>query len=312
MDGGVVHWDHIPKEYLRRTLPIQTSKGCGYRCRFCTYWKLLPGVHHKTIESLRKEFRALKGLGEVEHVEVIDDNFTSDPEQMDQILKMMIEEDLPFSWSSHARCDAITQERARLMKNSGCEFVEMGLESGSQVMLDRMGKGVKVEQMRKAIGILNDAGIDSVGFFILGFPGETEETIQKTIDFIETSGLPYYQFMLFSYSSSMLIAKEREKYGLYGLARAWRHNSMDAITASRYFKKIFAEIKGSLTDGQMSTREAFKLLRGEGYSRFQIKELFRLSNALNRIRIMDGDQSAGDPSYKRILDDMEKIISLNH
>jgi hypothetical protein len=162
----------------------------------------------------------------VRHIRFTDDNFTASEERLRQVCGMMIEEDLPFGWSSFARPDAITGEIAALMNRSGCEFLEMGIESGNDGMLRRMGKGFGIDTAKKAIDHVKGHGIDASGAFILGYPGETEETIQQTIDLINQSGLSYYRLNFFYYSGSMLLHRQRGKHGMTGLGWAWKHNTI--------------------------------------------------------------------------------------
>ena len=108
----------------------------------------------------------------------------------------------------------------------------MGIESGSQTILDNMDKRLEREQSMAAIRMLNDNGIVARGSFIVGYPGETERTFMETVDLINGSRLPYYHPYLFYYSRNTLIHREREAFGLEGLGLAWRHRSMDAVEAA--------------------------------------------------------------------------------
>ena len=303
LDHEYVQWDRIDPGYMRRSLPISTSRGCLYRCRFCTYRNFFRGVKYKSLEALRSELKSIPRDGSVRHIRFTDDNFTASAERLRQVCEMMIEENFPFGWSSFARPDAITGETAALMSQSGCDFLEMGIESGNEGMLRRMGKGFGIDAVKRAIDHLNSHGIDVSGAFILGYPGEREETIQQTIDFINQSGLSYYRLNFFYYSGSMLLYREREKHGMTGLGWAWKHNSMDAAEASAFYAHMLSNVTGAVTDGLNSTWETYKLLRGEGYPRETIYELFSLSNRLNRLRLKGGH--GWDP-HSREADDILK------
>ena len=184
MDETAIDWQEIPKAYLRHTLPVNSSRGCYYRCRFCTYHWLFPKVNYRSLEVLRQELKAVNSLGFVRHVRFTDDNFTARSDRIKAVLRMMIHEKFSFSWSSFARASALTPELVKLMKQSGCEFVDLGLESGSQIILDNMDKHLSCQQSIEAVGLLNDHGIISRGSFIIGYPGETRDTFLETIDFI--------------------------------------------------------------------------------------------------------------------------------
>jgi len=280
MDDTTITWNRVPREYLRKTLPVNTSRGCSYRCRFCTYHWLFPEVHFKSLDVLREELLQLKELEFVKHIRFTDDNFTANRTRLKSVLNMMIEEELDFTWSSFARASALTPDLVKLMKRSGCEFVDMGIESGSQIILDNMNKRLKREQSFDAIRMLNDHGIYGRGSFIIGYPGETQKTFSETIDLINSSGLPYYHPYLFYYSRNTLIHKERDRFGLEGLGLAWRHDTMDAVEASHLMSQMIPQIDEGFTDGQTYIEEIYKLLKGDGYSPQEILELFRLKREL--------------------------------
>ncbi len=280
MDQTAIDWHNIPKTYLRHTLPVNSSRGCYYRCRFCTYHWLFPKVHYRSPEVLRQELKAINSLGFIRHVRFTDDNFTARSDRIKTVLRMMIHEKFSFTWSSFARASALTPELVKLMKQSGCEFVDLGLESGSQTILDNMDKRLSCQQSLDAIRLLNDHGIISRGSFIVGYPGETHDTFFETIDFINESGLPYYQPYLFYYTANTLVHEERKALNLRGLGLAWAHETMDSVEASHLLMQMIELIPESFTDGQSYVEEIYKMLRGEGYARRDIKDLFRLKRQL--------------------------------
>ena len=166
------------------------------------------------------------------------------------------------------------------MKRSGCEFLDLGLESGSQKILDNMDKRLSSKQSFEAVRMLNDHGIISRGSFIIGYPGETRDTFFETIDFINESGLPYYQPYLFYYTANTLVHQERQERELRGLGSAWAHETMDSVEASGLLRQMIELIPESFTDGQSYVEEIYKMLRGEGYERKDIRALFRLKRKL--------------------------------
>jgi anaerobic magnesium-protoporphyrin IX monomethyl ester cyclase len=280
MDDTAIAWDKIPVHYLRKTLPVNSSRGCFYRCRFCTYHWFFPEVHYKTLDVLMEELRGIQALGFVKHVRFTDDNFTANKSRIEALLQRMIKEKFDFTWSSFVRASALSPALVRLMKASGAEFVDIGLESGSQTILNNMDKKLKSEQSFEAIRMLNDHGIYSRGSFIIGFPGETKETFSETVDFINESGLPYYHPYLFYLSQHSPIYRERDRFGLEGIGGTWRHHSMDAVEASDLMSRMITEIPRSFTDGHTYVEEIYKLLRGEGFLPDAILNFFRLKREL--------------------------------
>jgi len=307
MDQTAIAWDRIPEGYLRNILPVNSSRGCSYRCRFCTYHWLFPEVHYKSMDVLKEELRRIDALGCVKHVRFTDDNFTASKVRMKAVLEMMIAQGFGFTWSSFARASALTPELVELMRRSGCEFVDLGLESGSQTILDRMDKRLRKEQSFKAVEMLNDHGIEGRGSFIVGYPGETVDTFSETLEFINESGLPYYHPYLFYYTGNTLVHQDREALGLRGLGLAWRHDTMDSVEASRLMSQMQQRIDQSFTDGQAYVEEIYKLLRGEGYSRREIKQLFRLKRGL-QLSIKGSRANEGSSETERVLSELETLV----
>jgi len=308
MDQTAIAWDKIPERYLRSTLPLNSSRGCFYRCRFCTYHWLFPEVHYKSVPVLKEELAKIGNLGFAKHVRFTDDNFTANKTRMKEVLKMMIREKFGFTWSSFARASALTPDLVELMKESGCEFVDLGLESGSQIILDKMDKRLKREQSVNAIRMLNDQGIVSRGSFIIGYPGETKETFEETIDFICESGLPYYHPYVFYYTGNTLVHKEKDSLGLKGLGLAWKHHTMDSAEASGLLSQMVPRLEDSFTDGQAYVEEIYKLLRGEGYAPEEIRELFKRKRYLQLSLKKSQEEQGRNEKIEMIFKDLEGAI----
>jgi len=307
MDETAIPWQDIPKGYLRKILPANSSRGCFYRCRFCTYHWLFPEIYYKSIDVLREELKSINSLGFVKHIRFTDDNFTANKARLEAVLKMMLEERFSFTWSSFARAGSLSPELVERMKLSGCEFVDLGLESGSQTILDNMDKRLKVDQSIEAVKMLGDHGIYGRGSFIIGYPGETPETFSETVEFINNSGLPYYHPYLFYYSGNTLVHQERDRFGLQGLGLAWSHNSMDSVEASRLVGEMLQRIDKSFTDGQTYVEEIYKLLRGEDYGPHEIRELFGLKREL---QLAIRESGSKEPFSQKIEEALVKLESL--
>jgi radical SAM superfamily enzyme YgiQ (UPF0313 family) len=256
------------------------------------------------MEVLKDELRQIRDLGFVRHVRFADDNFTAHPGRLKAVMEMMIREDFDFSWSAFARATAISPEVVGLMKASGCEFINMGLESGSREILRNMDKRLDPGRAMDAVRLLGEQGIATLGGVIIGYPGETRDTFEETMDFIREIGLTYFHPYLFYYSQSMLVHSERERYGLEGVGWTWRHDTMDSLEASRLMAGMIPRLEQSFTDGQQKTWEAFKLLRGEGYTPEEIHDLHRLKRDL---QVTLDDPAAGSETEK-ILSELEKRV----
>ena len=307
IDDTAIEWDRIPRVYLRNTLSVMTSQGCHYRCRFCTYHRWFPRVLYKSLDVLKEELRRIRDLGFVRHVRFADDNFTANARRLKSVMEMMAREDFAFTWSAFARANTITPEVVRLMKASGCEFINMGLESGSPEILRNMDKRLDPERAMEAVRLLREQGISTLGGVIVGYPGETRDTFEQTMAFIEKSGLTYYHPYLFYYSKSMLVHRERERFGLEGVGWAWRHNTMDSVEASRLMAGMVPRLDRAFTDGQQKTWEAFKLLTGEGYSPAEVYDLHRLKRDL-QVTLDSAPTENRDRERDKILRNLESLI----
>jgi len=308
MDDTAIDWGDIPGEYLRKTLPVTSSRGCIFRCRFCTCWRLCPEVHYKSLSVLRNELRLIQDLGFVRHIRFTDDNLTGNRKRMESILDMMIGENFDFTWSTYARASAMTPKMVKLMRRAGCEFVNMGIESGSQTILDNMDKHLKRDGIIEAIKRLNDHGIYGEGGFILGYPGETPDTFKETVDLINSSRLPFYQPNLFYYSKDMLVHEDRKTFGLSGLGLSWRHHTMDSAEASQLMVDMVHIIEHGFNEPQVSVWETFRLLRGEGYRPEEIYTLLKLKRSLKLTVEAASPNQGVSPQAEEILKRIEAIV----
>jgi hypothetical protein len=221
---------------------------------------------------------------------------------------MMIKEDFDFSWSCYARANALTAELIKMMKVAGCEFVYMGIESGSQTILDNMDKRLSREAALNAIKMVNEQGIYSRGSFILGYLGETRQTFLETIDLINQSGLHYYMPYLFTYSRKSLVHEDRDRFGLRGIGHTWEQDTMDSAEASHCMSEMIKMIPRGFNDGQTYIEEIYNLLLGSGYSSNEIFELFRLKRDLQLAAEAFGSTSPFSTEVEGILSTMEAMI----
>ena len=141
-----------------------------------------------------REFKWItKELG-VKEMKFYDDGITYNYDWAKQLFNRMIKEKIDLTWNTNIRADSIDYNLAKLMKKAGCHTVNMGLESASQEILNNIKKNTTVEQMEKAVLDCKRAGLEVCGYFIIGLPGETKETVQKTINFAKKLDLDLVTF----------------------------------------------------------------------------------------------------------------------
>jgi len=165
-----------------RMLTLLSSRGCPYNCSYCFKGIVGRTYRQRSPDNIVAELRLLIQRYDIRNFYFIDDLFTLDLRRLDALLDRFIEERLDIRWQCLARVDRVTPQILRKMHRAGCRQIHYGIESGNQEVLDRVGKGITLEQVRRAIAWTAEAGIRSKGYFMLGLPGDTEETIRQTIE----------------------------------------------------------------------------------------------------------------------------------
>jgi radical SAM superfamily enzyme YgiQ (UPF0313 family) len=160
---------------------IVTSRGCPAGCKYCIkHVSYQNSVRLRSPEKLMEEMWALNKLG-IHHIHMYADLFTVNREQVVALCQLIIKEGLKITWTANSRVDYVDEELLRLMGKSGCTLISWGIESGNEMVLKKAHKGYKMEQAHKALRWAKAAGIKNWGYFIIGLPGETVDTIQETM-----------------------------------------------------------------------------------------------------------------------------------
>lgn len=180
--------------------PIMVTRGCPYPCTFCA-GSIVSGkkIRRRSIDNVLDEIITLKRDFGIKEFHIVDDNFTMDTAYAKEFLKRLIALDLGMTWAvpNGVRMDTLDEEMLKLMKEAGLYLISLGIESGSDEVLRSMKKGITTSKIRRHVKMIHDAKIDMAGFFILGFPGETAETIKQTIKF--STRLPIKRANFFTY-----------------------------------------------------------------------------------------------------------------
>ncbi|HLC66428.1 MAG TPA: radical SAM protein [Candidatus Nanoarchaeia archaeon] len=163
-------------------ISMVTGRGCPGKCTFCyqPYGTLL---RQRSPKKIFEEVQLLVEKYGVREICFYDDNFTTLKPRIREFCQLLIDADLDITWSCFSRVDWADLQLMKLMKKAGCHQVMFGVESGSQKILDNIRKQTTLERIRHAVAIAKAANIDIRAAFMFGNPGETEETMQQTIDF---------------------------------------------------------------------------------------------------------------------------------
>jgi anaerobic magnesium-protoporphyrin IX monomethyl ester cyclase len=192
---------------------IISSRGCPFTCRFCD--KTVTG----SVFRARRSYEVIEEIAElvknykIKEIKFFDDNFTYDQARVYEICDLLDKSNLKISWSCVAHAARVNKDLLIRMRRSGCWQVVFGMESGNQSILDSMRKPLTLDQSRKAAKISRQAGINVRATFILGFPGETQSTLNDTLHFAKELKLDTVSFYIFSPYPGSEIFKELKDNG---------------------------------------------------------------------------------------------------
>jgi hypothetical protein len=245
MNQHLVHWS-LFKSDIKDIVNIRTTKSCPFKCSFCSF----PGFSGKykvmDLELVERELNELRKINPHLGLDIIDDTFNIPKERFKELLRMMIRNKYEFKWYSFFKAQLADRESVRLMKAAGCVQIFAGCESGSQVILDNLVKQSKVEKYYEAFEYLHEFDILSIASFIVGFPGETEETYQETIDFINKTRPTFFRSRLWWYDRTAPVHNDRERFKLTGSGYEWNHYTMNSDKAQVLADKMVLSIKSSI------------------------------------------------------------------
>jgi anaerobic magnesium-protoporphyrin IX monomethyl ester cyclase len=171
--------------YGKLILPITTSRGCFANCSFCLAPRMAGRVFRaRSPKNVVDELELFKNLYKPDAFTFHDETFTTDKDRAIAICDEIKQRKIGLPWDCSTRVDRISKDVLVKMKEAGCQLVSFGAESGSQAILNSMRKGTTVEQNEMAIKLVREAGMVVTVSMIIGYPGETEETLEQTLNFI--------------------------------------------------------------------------------------------------------------------------------
>lgn len=174
-----------------------TSRGCPYDCVFCSVHKQQT-IRYHSVPRIMEELTILtKQLG-AKYVFFMDSLFTTTPSRVTEICEGILRQGLKIDWGCEGRVNFAAKypEVLTLMRKAGCVQIAYGIESGDEEVLTRAKKNLTIAQVEQAVSNTKAAKIESIGLFMLGLPGETEETMHKTIELSKRLPLAFAQFAI--------------------------------------------------------------------------------------------------------------------
>ncbi|UCC57632.1 MAG: cobalamin-dependent protein [Candidatus Bathyarchaeum sp.] len=169
----------------RRMLPIITSRGCPSQCSFCTTARMFgKGFRARSPKNVVDELEWLRDVHGADAFTFYDDTFTLDRKRALKICEEIRNREIGLPWDCQTRVTTVSKEILLKMREANCQQVFFGVESGCQKILDAVKKGTTVQQNEKAIRLAKDVGLFVAVSVIIGYPGETKDMLQETIDLI--------------------------------------------------------------------------------------------------------------------------------
>jgi anaerobic magnesium-protoporphyrin IX monomethyl ester cyclase len=179
-------------------LSMTGSRGCPYRCEFCSL--LYTGSNYRKRDPIKlvDEYEFLHERYGVKQIGFVDPIFPLNKKILFKFCEELMARGLhkKLVWLSETRVDRVDRESLRIMRASGCRRLLFGIESGVDLLLENVNKTFTTETTRKAVRMCREEGIDSVGLFMIGLPGETPEMTRQTIDFAKSIDLDFAKFAI--------------------------------------------------------------------------------------------------------------------
>ncbi len=216
---------------------IVTSRGCPAGCKYCIkHVSYQNSVRVRSPENVIAELKCLAGLG-VHNVHMYADLFTVNRDHVIGICQGILAAGLQVRWTCNSRVDYVDEEMLQWMGRAGCHLISWGIESANEEILKRARKGYRKEQAMQALTWARRAGIKNWGYFIIGLPGESEETIQETIVYSKQLPLDIALFHIAApYPGTPFFFEVVEK-GWFRPGVKWEEVDMDQSTVLDYHEQ---------------------------------------------------------------------------
>jgi hypothetical protein len=246
LNATYTRWDLVDE--MPSMVPMRASVGCPYKCRFCDFITLHPKVIMRSAASLSAEIELAKSRGaSVFHF--VDDNIFLSKKRIGELSEAIRK--LAITWGGFFRVDRIDKTNVDGLLASGCRFGLCGVESADDRMIKLMRKGCDMSEIREGIELSSAAGISLTLTFIVGFPGENEQSIANTVSFVNgltstNKGVLSYQLYPFYLLPSTAADHPdfRRQHGVRGRFASWSHDSMSYDdVVERWAPEMFRQIK---------------------------------------------------------------------
>ncbi len=233
-------YDLLPLESYRMPLMkgpfcfVLTSRGCPAGCKFCIkHVSYQNSVRLLSPQRVVEEVKLLQGYG-IHNFHMYADLFTVNRDQVMGICEEILKSGLRIKWTCNSRVDYVDEEMLKQMGRAGCWMISWGIESGNEAVLRKAAKGANPKKAKDALAWAKSAGIKNWGYFIIGLPGETVETIRETIDLAKSLPLDIALFHVAAPYPGTPFFFEVINNGWFKPGTRWEEVDMDKDTVLQY------------------------------------------------------------------------------
>lgn len=269
--------DYYRRRFGYAATTVITTRGCPFGCEFCSNAVFGVSYRERSAKNIVDEVEQALALG-YDYIHFADDIFTLKKSRVIEMCDEIRNRGLHFKWECLGRVDSIDLDIALAMKEAGCVRVFFGIESGNDSILNLMNKRITVDRARRGVTAAHHAGLKTGAFFILGYPGETDDTVLSTIRFATSLPLDYLSFTLpYPLPGTALHRRLQER-----VTREWNGHGNFISEHSLIFNGDFSEVKMKLAILKGKAQFAMKKRLGQSAS-YLIKPFALSTDALFRL-----------------------------
>ncbi len=297
-----INWE-LFEDNIDEWINLRTSISCPFNCSFCGSPKYQGSYQLASIDHIEQDLTRLNKIEKLKNVHFIEDTLNVPPKRFKELLRMMIRNKYKFTWHSYFRCQFADRETIELMKESGCEAVYLGLESGCDFILKNMNKSATVDSYLKGIELLKEYKILTHGNFIIGFPGETEETVSRTKQFIQDCGIDFYRLQLWYCMPITPIWDRKDEFDIKGGSFEWEHKTMNSRRAADLLEEIHLTVNDPVWVPQLNFDiNGLLHVLHRGMSLENLKKFLSYFNEMVRYNIKTGiENNISEDQYNEIV-----------
>ncbi len=190
-----------------------SSRGCPYQCSYCDRSVFRRSFRFNSAEYLYEHLKYLNGRWGIRHINFYDDQFTFDRDRVQEFCHRMIDEPLGMTYNCAVRAEHVDMELLKLMKASGCWMISLGVETGDPELLARHRQNADLELLSRRIRQIKRAGIRTKALLMMGLPGETEQSIQRSMDYVFSLPIDDFNLSKFTPFPGAPLYENIDEYG---------------------------------------------------------------------------------------------------